>query len=101
MGLWISSGKDQEDHMSAPHILLGDIGATNARFALLANGVLGPIQRFKVADYERFSDVVSAFLNGHCVQLSITDAVFAVAAPMGAGRCALTNCSWVIDAAEL
>ena len=36
---------------SHEHRLLGDIGATNVRFALLSNGVLGPIKWFTVADW--------------------------------------------------
>jgi glucokinase len=50
--------------MSNPptHVLLGDIGATNARFALLADGELGRVRTFNVADFARFDDVVAAFL---------------------------------------
>ena len=44
-------------------VLLGDIGATNARFALLSNGVLGPIEYFTVAEFPRFDDVIDAFLD--------------------------------------
>lgn len=51
--------------MSNPpsHVLLADIGATNARFALLANGELGRVRTFNVADFPRFDDVVAAFLD--------------------------------------
>jgi glucokinase len=42
--------------------LLGDIGATNARFALLANGVLGAVSTFEVAKFARFADVVAIYL---------------------------------------
>jgi glucokinase len=83
------------------HILLGDIGATNARFTLLANGVLGNIEWFEVACYVQFADAVRAFLNKHAGQLQITDALLAVAGPVEDGRCALTNCPWIIDAHEL
>jgi glucokinase len=83
------------------HILLGDIGATNARFTLLAKGVLGPVEVLKVARYARFTDAVRAFLNTRGRQLQITDALLAVAGPVEGGRCALTNCSWIIDAHEL
>jgi hypothetical protein len=34
---------------SPEYALLGDIGATNARLALLSKGLLGPIERFTVA----------------------------------------------------
>ena len=41
------------------HVLLGDIGATNARFALLANGKLNAINSFEVAKFGQFTDVVA------------------------------------------
>jgi glucokinase len=44
-------------------VLLGDIGATNAKLALLSNGVLGQISWFSVSEFSRFSDVISAFLS--------------------------------------
>jgi glucokinase len=40
-------------------------------------------------------------LKEHCEGADITKAVFAVAGPVEADRCVLTNCSWVIDAREL
>jgi glucokinase len=82
-------------------VLVGDIGATNARFALLTDGILSPIQWFKVADFARFTDVVSAFLSRHSCLSSITGARLAVAGPVEDGRCDLTNCAWIIDRAEL
>jgi glucokinase len=80
--------------------LLGDIGATNARFALLANGAVGPVTSFEVARFARFADGVAAFLRDHCQQREIDGALFAVAGPVQGDRCALTNCSWVVDAQE-
>jgi glucokinase len=81
--------------------LLGDIGATNARFALLANGTLGPISNFGVARYERFPDAVADFLKLHGDRAPVTHALFAVAGPVRGERCKLTNCSWIIDGEEL
>jgi glucokinase len=49
----------------------------------------------------RFADAVAFFLKDHREQAPITEAVVAVAGPVEADRCALTNCSWVIDAREL
>ncbi len=83
------------------HVLLGDIGATNARLALLSKGALGPISWFNVADFPRFADAVNAFLDTQGRQLSVGEAVVAVAGPVEAGRCVLTNCAWTIDAKEL
>src|SRR5262245_33062866 len=45
---------------SPEYVLLGDIGATNARLALLSKGLLGPIEWFTVAEFARFADAVDA-----------------------------------------
>jgi glucokinase len=87
--------------MSHEYRLLGDIGATNVRFALLSNGVLGPITWFTVADFPRFTDAVNAFLDCHCRQMSVCAALLAVAGPVHSNRCVLTNSEWTIDAPEL
>jgi len=81
--------------------LLGDIGATNARFALLTNGLLGEVISFDVASFPRFADAAAVFLKNHGQQIDITKAVIAVAGPVERNRCALTNCSWIIDAQEM
>src|SRR5258707_7090739 len=86
---------------SHEHRLLGDIGATNVRFALLSNGVIGPIKWFTVADFPRFTDAVNAFVDGYCRQVSVCEALLAVAGPVANDRCVLTNSAWTIDASEL
>ncbi len=89
--------------MSNPptHVLLGDIGATNARFALLADGGLGRVKIFNVADFARFDDVVAAFLEVSASPMRATHALIAVAGPVEGTHSALTNCPWLIDAHEL
>jgi len=82
------------------HVLLGDIGATNARFALLAGGALGPVECVAVDDHPHFADAVRAFL-GQQRRRAIDRALVAVAGPVEANCCMLTNCSWRIDADEL
>ncbi len=81
-------------------VLLGDIGATNARFARLSDGALGPIRNFSVADFPHFTDVVGTFLAGGC-QSAGHEAIFAIAGPVNGERCVLTNRSWIIDREEL
>lgn len=81
--------------------LLGDIGATNARFCLLASGTLGPVSNFEVARYACFPDVVADFLKMHGGETPVSDALLAVAGPVENGRCKLTNCPWIVDADEL
>ncbi|MBV9968362.1 MAG: glucokinase [Xanthobacteraceae bacterium] len=82
-------------------VLLGDIGATNARLALLWDGVLSPVTNFLVADFPRFADVIRAFLVEKCRSAPAQEAILAVAGPVNGGRCVLTNSPWTIDPAEL
>jgi glucokinase len=86
---------------SANYILLGDIGATNARFSLLSNGNLNAISSFQVAEFEKFTDVLATFIKEHCPQAQIHQALLAIAGPVKGERVTLTNSSWVIDSREL
>jgi glucokinase len=86
---------------SVEHILLGDIGATNVRFALLSNGNLNAISSFEVAKFGQFADVLTIFIKERCRQTEIHHALLALAGPVKGERVALTNSSWVIDAREL
>lgn len=90
----------EEDSIRGARILLGDIGATNARFAVLANCTIGSVETFDVARFAQFADAVTAFL-GDRRRGEIERAMIAVAGPVQADRCVLTNCSWVVDANEL
>jgi glucokinase len=82
-------------------VLLGDIGATNARFALLAGGVIGPVRCFPVQDFSRFNDVVARFIREECGSRPIQAAALAVAGPIRDNRCVLTNSRWTVDPGEL
>src|ERR1700730_10306993 len=82
-------------------VLLGDIGATNARFGLLTNGVLGPIKWIEVAGYPQFADAIEDILSAHFHQRPVTHALFAVAGPVQAERCSFTNCPWTIDGSQI
>ena len=82
-------------------VLLGDIGATNARFALATELVIGPVTTFEVNRFARFTDVVNLFLRDHSDRSRLRHALFAIAAPIDGERCVLTNSPWVIEAAEL
>ena len=79
--------------------LLGDIGGTNARFALASKNLLGPITTFEVAKYPQFMDALAVFLE--TVSAPVTHAVIAVAGPIIGQRAKLTNQAWIIDADEL
>jgi len=82
-------------------VLLGDIGATNARFALLTRDALGPVSWIEVARYPNFEDAVDALLKSKFDGVEVSHAVFAVAGPVESGRGAFTNCSWIVDARDI
>jgi glucokinase len=86
---------------SAGPVLLGDIGATNARFAVLSDGRLGAIKSLAVAEFSRFIDAVGAFLEGECRHLAVKQALLAAAGLVDNDRCVLTNRPWTIDVSEL
>jgi glucokinase len=82
-------------------ILLGDIGGTNARFALSSNGRMGPIETYHTADFPGIVEAIRSFL-GHVPEGStIKRALLGVAGPVKDGHCTLTNIGWTIDADEL
>ena len=82
-------------------VLLADIGGTNARFALLADGTVGMIRHMAVSDHGSFRDALDKYLGDLPEPGNIRAAILAVAGTVRNGRCALTNTTWVIDAAEL
>jgi len=81
-------------------VLLGDIGATNARLGLFKDGALGPVEWMAAAEYGQFFDAVDAFLVKRG-RPAVTGAMLAVAGPVEANRARMTNRGWVIDGAEL
>ena len=85
----------------AEGILLADVGGTNVRFAVLRGGKLGPVAYMAVTEYQQFADGVAAFMATQADAHTIRYALFDAAGLVENGRCALTNNSWVVDAAEL
>ena len=81
-------------------VLLGDIGATNARLGLFKDGALGPVEWMAAAEYAQFPDAVETFLTKRG-RPAVTGAMLAVAGPVEANRARMTNRGWVIDGAEL
>jgi glucokinase len=87
--------------VSSEIVLLGDIGATNARFALLTEGVLGPIKWIEVARHPKFADAVEDFLRAQPRKRPVANALLAVAGVVEDERCSFTNCPWTIDGREV
>jgi glucokinase len=85
-------------------LLVGDIGATHARFALLSpdRGLAHPVREANLPSrsYESLASAVQAFLSPPQPK-PIQRAVFAVAGPVVHDRAELTNLGWTVDAREL
>jgi glucokinase len=85
----------------AEAVLLGDIGATNARFACLIDGALGPIKWIEVARHPTFGEAVKRFLEMHPRDIPVAHALLAVAGPVEGERCTFTNCPWTVDCRDM
>ena len=82
-------------------VVLGDIGGTNARFAVLHDGVLDDVEHMKVSEYRQFADALDTFIKNRFAGRSIRHAIFGVAGVVEHERCALTNNPWIVVADEL
>ncbi len=89
--------------MSEQTLLVGDVGGTNARFAITRlvdnQPVLEHHESFKGADYPTFLKGVAAFIDGCAIKP--TGGVIAVAGPVTDGEIDLTNSPWRVSEAEL
>ena len=86
---------------TARKVLLADIGGTNARFAVLADGTVDMVAHMAVRDYGSFREALGAYLGDMPEAGAIRAAILAASGVVQNDRCVLTNSSWVIDAAEL
>ncbi|MGN6062912.1 glucokinase [Brevundimonas diminuta] len=89
--------------MINPLFLVGDVGGTNARFALARNvegrPVLEHVESFPAEIHPTFLDGVKAYLDG--CPLKPTGGVIAVAGPVTDGAIDLTNSPWRVSEDEL
>lgn len=81
--------------------LVGDIGGTHARFALVEKGsvTLRDTRILKCSDYAGPQAAVADYLAG--VSARVTETCFAIAAPVVGHTVAMTNNHWRFDAGEL
>jgi glucokinase len=79
--------------------LLADIGGTNARFAVYAEGRIGGPIRLATADYATAEAAIAAAAGQLGCEMDV--AVLAVAGPVLNGQAALTNAGWRFDEGEL
>jgi glucokinase len=77
--------------------LIADIGATNARFALLDGTELAVSETYAVSDYASPIEAARHFLSGPAAGHAPKHALIAAAGPVEHGRVALTNAAWIVD----
>lgn len=83
-------------------VLIGDIGGTNARFAILVDAYAEPRQFpiVQTADYANIDEAIQdAILDRTSIQPR--SAVLAVAGPVDGDEIDLTNCDWVVRPREM
>src|SRR4051812_14326714 len=82
--------------------LVADIGATNARFAMVeADGSIGRARVFATDDYAQIADAIAYYLANDAPGERVRRAVLAVACPVVGDHVALTNHIWAFSSAEL
>ncbi|RBW49899.1 glucokinase [Marinobacter sp. F3R11] len=84
--------------ITADYSLVGDIGGTNARFALTERGKVRPrmIEVLRCRDYGTLDDAIEHYLEKAGVG-SLHDACLAVASPVQGTAVKMTNNSWQFD----
>jgi glucokinase len=93
--------KEHRRDVACEKTLLGDIGGTTARFAMMTGDALGPVDHLAVSQHRSLVDAVMGFLASRGERAPMDAALLAVAGPIENGRSTLINSQWVIDAAEL
>lgn len=78
--------------------LIGDIGATNARFALVQrDGNTTRARVYRTNDYPSLIDAINAYFEEECPPARPTQAVLAVAAPTANDEVTFTNHPWTFS----
>jgi glucokinase len=96
----MSDRREPLDRIPFP-VIIGDIGGTNARFALIADEKAA-IDRFPdahTAAFPTIDDAIESRLDGS--RLKPKSAVLAVAGPITGDRVQLTNCGWIVEPKRL
>lgn len=84
--------------------LVGDVGGTNCRLAIAERTASGGIElhhseRYAVAEYDHFNDVVAAYLKTHDIKPK--QGAFAFAGPKFDDEIRMTNLNWIVSEDEL
>jgi glucokinase len=79
-------------------VLIGDIGGTNARFAIVPDKAQAPVrfEPVQLSHFSQISDAIRHATGGHALFKPRTT-VLAIATPLVGERFRLTNADWIID----
>ena len=86
--------------MTQDSVLLGDIGGTNARFALARNGKIEMVANLRVTEHPTVRAALDEVLQSH-PDAHPRRAVLACAGPVEDGAIALTNSPWRLEERQL
>jgi glucokinase len=94
----------QSVDMSEEVTLVGDVGGTNCRLALAQRTASGNIElhhseRYVVAEYAHFNDVVASYLEKYSIRAQ--RGAFAFAGPKFDDEIRMTNINWIVSEDEL
>jgi glucokinase len=79
-------------------VIIGDIGGTNARLALVGlNGRVVKYHAFASRQFPSLEEALQQFLDMIGPKVKLTAAALGVAGPVVNGRCVATNLPWVVD----
>ena len=81
--------------------MLADLGATNARFALLSAGKIGSVEILKVSDHPSLSAAIGAYLDKVNPGKPPRRAALAIACPVHEDRVEMTNHAWSFSKSTL
>ncbi len=81
--------------------LVGDIGGTNARFAIAQGGAIGEVTVLPTKDFPSFEAAVLGYLGSRPPSGPVREAAFAIAAPITGDHVSFTNRNWQFSISEL
>ena len=93
--------KEQRDVAREKKVLLGDIGGTNVRFAVMTGGDIGPVEHLTVSNYRSLGGAIGDYLEHHGDGAPPDVALVGVAGAIERGRGTLVNSQWQIDAGAI
>lgn len=85
-------------------LLVGDIGGTNTRLALIDRTrpvIIQHTKKYLSVEYKGLLEIIKLFLEEFSITDTISGASFGIAGPIRNQRVEATNLSWIIDAKEL